>query len=128
MTAVIIALHVIACVLLITIILVQRGRGGGLLETFSGVESLFGTKTSAFLSRSTSVLAVIFFITCLSLAFLAARQSRSILRGTKPVTPEQQGNIVVTEPEQSTQELPQAPQPGEVVPKEIPQPDVPKVE
>jgi len=88
MTALIITIHVIACILLIIIILIQRGRGGGLAESFSGVESMFGTKTNAFLTRATSVLSVIFFITCLSLALLSVRQSRSLMKSVKPqVTP-----------------------------------------
>ena len=79
----IIALHVIACVLLIGIILVQRGRCGGLAESFSGAESMFGTKTNAFLTRATTVLSIVFFFTCLSLAFLSAKQSRSLMRDIK---------------------------------------------
>ncbi len=80
---IIIAVHGIVCALLITIILVQRGRGGGLAESFSGVESMFGTKTSAFLTRTTTVLSIMFFATCLSLAFFSARQSRSLLKDIK---------------------------------------------
>jgi preprotein translocase subunit SecG len=79
MIGLLVAVHVIACVLLIIIILIQAGRGGGLVENFSGVESMFGPRTSAFLTRSTSVLSVLFFITCLSLAFASARQSRSLM-------------------------------------------------
>ncbi len=80
----VIAIHVIACVLLIIIILIQAGRGGGLVEGFSGVESMFGPKTSTFLTRSTSILSTLFFITCIGLAFLSARQSKSLMTGIKP--------------------------------------------
>jgi preprotein translocase subunit SecG len=83
MMSFIIAIHVIACILLICIILVQAGRGGGLVENFSGVESMFGTKTNAFLTRTTTVLSVLFFFTCLSLAFFSAKQSRSLMQGVK---------------------------------------------
>lgn len=79
MTGLIIAIHVIVCVLLIILILIQRGRGGGLVDTFSDVESMFGTKTNAFLTRTTTVLSIVFFITCLSLALISARQSKSLL-------------------------------------------------
>ena len=61
-------IHVTVCVVLIIIILIQRGRGGGFIESFAGLESMFGTKTSAFLSKATSVLAVLFFLSCLTLA------------------------------------------------------------
>jgi len=78
-----ITIHVIACILLIALILIQRGRGGGLAESFSDVESMLGTKTNAFLTRTTTVLSVLFFITCLSLAVLSIKQSRSLMRNTK---------------------------------------------
>jgi preprotein translocase subunit SecG len=80
----VITIHIIICALLIIIILIQAGRGGGLVEGFSGVESMFGPKTSAFLTRMTSILSTLFFITCISLAFLSARQSKSLMSGVKP--------------------------------------------
>ena len=83
MMGLVITIHVIVCALLITLILIQRGRGGGLAESFSDVESMFGTKTNTFLTRTTTVLSVLFFITCLSLALLSIKQSRSLLRDTK---------------------------------------------
>ena len=83
MMGIVIAIHVIICALLITIILIQAGRGGGLVEGFSGVESMFGPKTSNFLTRMTSTLSTLFFITCISLAFLSARQSKSLMAGIK---------------------------------------------
>jgi preprotein translocase subunit SecG len=79
----IIVIHVIACIALIGLVLIQRGRGGGLVESFSGVESMFGTKTSALLTRSTTVLSIIFFISCLSLAVLSIKQSRSLMTNAK---------------------------------------------
>lgn len=84
---ILIGIHVIVCLLLISIILIQRGRGGGLVESFSGVESMFGPKTNTFLTRTTSVLVIMFFITCLSLAFLSARRSRSLMQKVKPPEP-----------------------------------------
>jgi len=83
MMLVIMVIHVIICLGLITLVLIQRGRGGGLVEAFSGVESMFGTKTNAFLTRATTVLSTLFFITCLSLAILSARQSKSLMRNIK---------------------------------------------
>jgi preprotein translocase subunit SecG len=107
MMGLIIALHVIICALLIIIILVQAGRGGGLVEGFSGVESMFGTKTNAFLTRTTSVLSILFFLTCLSLALLSARQSKSLMRNIKaqPQTQDQSQ----TQPEMPSQPQSQPP-------------------
>ena len=83
MMGLLITIHVIACIILIAIILIQAGRGGGLVEGFSGVESMFGSKTNTFLTRTTTILSTLFFITCLSLAFLSARQSKSLMRDIK---------------------------------------------
>ena len=75
-----IIIHVTACVVLIGLVLIQRGRGAGLVESFAGVESMFGTKTSTFLTRTTTIMSVVFFITCLALAILSVRQSKSLMR------------------------------------------------
>ena len=85
MMVIIIAIHVVVCFLLICLILVQSGRGGGLVESFSGMESVFGTKTSAFMTKFTSILSVLFFLSCLTLAFLSVRQSHSLMSVVKPV-------------------------------------------
>lgn len=83
MMTLIIVIHVIACVILITLVLIQRGRGAGLVESFAGVESMFGTKTNAFLTRTTTIMSIVFFLTCLSLALLSVKQSKSLMRNVK---------------------------------------------
>lgn len=110
----VIAIHVIACALLIAIILIQTGRGGGLVEGFSGVESMFGTKTNVFLTRATSILSVLFFLTCIMLALLSARQSRSLMRDTQAaaaVSPAaaQAPTTPVKQEELPKQEIPKTP-------------------
>ena len=87
MMAFFVVIHLIICLVLISTILIQRGRGGGFVEAFSGLESMLGTKTSAFLSRLTSVFAVLFFLSCLWLAFLSLQGSRSLMRGVQPTAP-----------------------------------------
>ena len=80
MMILLIIVHVFACIVLISLVLIQRGRGAGLVESFSGVESMFGTKTSVFLTRTTTIMSIVFFITCLGLAVLSVRQSKSLMR------------------------------------------------
>lgn len=77
-------IHVIVSLLLIFVILIQSGRGGGLIETFSGVESIFGPKTSIFLTRLTVILATIFIITCLTLTFLSKERAKSLMEKFSP--------------------------------------------
>jgi preprotein translocase subunit SecG len=88
MMSFVITVHVIACIFLITVVLIQRGRGGGFVSNLSGLETMFGTKTSAFLTKATTVSAVAFFITCLLLAVLSVNRSKSLLQGYKsaPIT------------------------------------------
>lgn len=81
---ILITIHIIVCIFLITIVLIQAGRGGGLAESFTGAESIFGTKTNAVLTRATTFFAVFFFITCLSLAVLAKQRSSSLIKGPLP--------------------------------------------
>jgi len=94
MIGLLVVIHVTVCVLLIFIILIQAGRGGGLVENLSGVESMFGPKTSTFLTKATTILSTLFFITCVTLAVLSARQNKSLIPAAEsqkavPTTPDQ---------------------------------------
>lgn len=87
----VIAIHVVASLVLIAVILLQAGRGGGLNETFGGssTQSILGTKTSVFLKRATAASAVIYILTCLTLAVMTSHRGRSLVSqgGTKmPIT------------------------------------------
>jgi len=65
--------HVIIAVIIIALILVQKGKGADMGSAFGAGASgtIFGAKGSAnFLSRTTAILATIFFITSLTLAYL----------------------------------------------------------
>lgn len=112
----IIAIHVIICTLLIIIILIQRGHGGGLVEGLSSLDSMFGTKTNTFLSKSTTVLSTLFLFTCLTLTIISARQSRSLMEKAKP---EQ------TQMQVETQAQPEVAPQTQTTPEVKPQPEVP---
>jgi len=77
----VIAIHVVASLVLIAVILLQAGRGGGLNETFGGssTQSILGTKTSVFLKRATAASAVIYIFTCLTLAVLTSHRGQSLV-------------------------------------------------
>jgi len=85
----VIAIHVIVSLVLIAVILLQAGRGGGLSETFGGgsTQTLFGTKTSVFLTRATAASAIIYILTCLTLAVMTSHRSRSLVATTPLKTP-----------------------------------------
>ena len=65
--------HVITAIIIVVLILLQKGKGADMGSAFGAGASgtMFGSKGSAnLLSRSTAVLATIFFITSLTLAYL----------------------------------------------------------
>lgn len=79
-----IAIHAIIALLLIVVILLQSGRSGGLTESFgAAAESLFGTKTNAFMVRVTTMLAILFIVSCLVLAYLSKQRSKSVMERAK---------------------------------------------
>ena len=90
MFIVLLVIHVIACMVLIAVILLQAGRGGGLSEAFGGSEtqSLLGTQAPVILKKATTISAIAFLITSLLLGMLTARRGRSLFQQMRsPVMP-----------------------------------------
>ena len=83
----VIVIHVMVCILLATIILMQSGRGGGLTQGFAAAETMFGAKTNSVLIKGTTILATLFLTACLSLAFMSAQKERSLMSNVVPVAP-----------------------------------------
>jgi preprotein translocase subunit SecG len=81
------AVHVIVCLILILVVLLQSGKGADLAGAFGGggTQTAFGSRGPAsFLSKLTTVSAIVFMITCLALSLMGTKtQSRSILDTTK---------------------------------------------
>lgn len=73
--------HVIVAVSLVFIVLLQTGRGAELGAAFGGMgQATQGRGQSTFLSKATTVIAVVFMSTSLSLAFISTnRPTTSIL-------------------------------------------------
>ncbi len=68
----------LCCILLVTVILMQSGRGGGLTEAFASAENMFGAKTNEVMVRTTVVLATIFMVANLILVHLSAQREHSL--------------------------------------------------
>lgn len=112
MSVVLIAIHVIVCIALIMIVLLQTGKGADIGAAFGvgASNTLFGsTGASTFLSKATTVAAVVFMITSLSLAFISGqRGGGSIMKDTKaPV--EQTVPVEQNAPATATPQAPAAP-------------------
>ncbi len=92
MPAIVIVLHVIVCIALIMIVLLQTGKGADMGAAFGGGSSqtLFGsTGASTFLGKATTVAAVIFMLTSLTLAYMSGGQTSKSLMDDAPAPIEQ---------------------------------------
>src|SRR5688500_2239849 len=73
-----IALHIIACLFLIGVVLLQQGKSQDLASAFGGggTQTAFGPRGSAnVLSRATTILAALFMVTSLALTMLRPQDS-----------------------------------------------------
>lgn len=73
--------HTLVCILLIIVVLMQSSKGEGLAGAFGGGGSgltgaVFGGRGAAsFLSKSTTVLAIVFMINCGALAYMSSNRT-----------------------------------------------------
>ena len=89
MTILIIVIHVMVCLFLIGVVLLQSGKSGDLAAAFGGQgsQTAFGPRGAAsVLSRATTWSAIIFMLTSITLSIFAARRTgpTSVLSGVKP--------------------------------------------
>lgn len=113
-----IVFHVLFAAGIVGLVLLQRGKGADAGAGFGSGASgtVFGARGSAsFLSRTTAVLAALFFVTSLTLAYLGSRQGADA--GPSSVI-----DRVKLPPAPATTEsaLPQMPAPTEVEPATAP--------
>jgi preprotein translocase subunit SecG len=75
MTTFLVVLHVMVCLILIVVVLLQRGKGAEIGAVFGGGASstVFGSRGAGnFLTRITTGAAIIFMVTSMALAYLNA--------------------------------------------------------
>lgn len=81
METVLYIIHVLVCIAMLPIILLQSGKGGGVSATFGGggAGTVFGSRgASSFLTKMTSGAAIVFMITSMTLSWYASK-SRSVV-------------------------------------------------
>lgn len=87
MTAILIALHIIVCIALIVVVLLQAGKGAEMGVSFGGGGSntVFGASGGRdFMSKVTAAAAIIFMLTSLTLAYFYGQPgSSSVMPETK---------------------------------------------
>ena len=84
-------IHVVVCIFLIIVVLLQSGKAADLAGAFGGMgsQTAFGPRGSAtLLSKATTISAVVFMITSLSLSILATKRAGlgTTVLETKPVS------------------------------------------
>ena len=116
MLTLIIVLHMLAAGGIITLVLLQHGKGADMGAAFGSgsAGSLFGSAGAAnFLSRSTAVLALVFFATSLGLTYLSApkkgggviQQLETPVVDVKPAAPASSAPAPAA-PQEKSQEIP----------------------
>ena len=79
-------LHVIVCVILVLVVLLQSGKGADLAGAFGGgaTQTAFGSRGPAsFLSKMTTIAAIIFMVTSIGLSMISTKTAaKSVLEGT----------------------------------------------
>jgi len=76
MYGLLLGIHLLVCLCLVAVVLVQSGKGGGLAGGAFGnaTQTVFGGRGGTdFVTRATIVLGVLFFVTSLSLALMTTK-------------------------------------------------------
>ena len=85
--ALITLIHVIVCVILIVVVLLQHGKSADIAATFGGAgsQTAFGPRgTATLLSKITTWSAIVFMLTSISLTIFATRdRSSSIMQNER---------------------------------------------
>ncbi len=91
MSAIIVILHVVICVILIVAVLLQSGKAADLAGAFGGggSQTAFGPRgTATILSKVTTISAVLFMVTSMGLWMLSGKGQRSVVSGQEPTKKE----------------------------------------
>jgi preprotein translocase subunit SecG len=86
-------LHVLVCVGLILVVLLQAGKGASMGAVFGGSsQTIFGSSgPGTFLSKMTTAIAVIFMLTSLALSYFATQKGGTMMKQvSRPPAPIQQ--------------------------------------
>ena len=105
--------HTLIAVLIIVLVLLQRGKGADAGAAFGAGASgtVFGARGSAsFFSRMTAVFATLFFVSSLGLAYLSSQSGTgptSLLEGAPPAAEERTDEIPLPSEEEPLSDLPE---------------------
>lgn len=94
MTTAVIVIHVAVCLALISIVLLQHGKGAGIGAAFGGSsQTVFGSTGAApFLAKLTAGVAILFMLTSMTLTFIGRQKEASVMEQLK-TTPAAQEQV-----------------------------------
>ncbi len=101
MDTLLIIAHVVVCLFLVGIVLLQHGKGADIGATFGGSsQSLFGTEGPLpLLNKITTAAAIIFMITSVSLAYVSTQKSSSsVMKNMVIEQPAAEQQVTVEQP------------------------------
>jgi preprotein translocase subunit SecG len=77
--------HILACLALVGLVLIQDSKGGGVFTSQATSNSVLGATGATSLAQTmTKVMAVIFALTCIGLSILSARSEKSVVDSALP--------------------------------------------
>jgi preprotein translocase subunit SecG len=84
MHTIVVVIHVIVSLALVSIVLLQHGKGAGIGAAFGGSsQTVFGSTGAApFLAKLTAIVAILFMCTSLGLTFMGRQPAASVMQGT----------------------------------------------
>lgn len=91
MSIIIATIHIIACIGLILVVLMQAGKGAGMGAAFGGSsQTVFGSSgATTLLTKATRIVALVFILTSLGITiFSGPKGSSSVMSGSVPVSQE----------------------------------------
>ena len=86
----VVTLHVLVCLMIIAVVLLQAGKGADIGSAFggSGSQAVFGSMgTPTVLGKATAVVAAVFMITSFGLSIMSHRRAVSIMPASGPAAP-----------------------------------------
>jgi preprotein translocase subunit SecG len=85
----VVTIHVVVCMLIIAVVLLQAGKGADIGSAFGGTgsQAVFGAMgTPTLLGKITTGVAIVFAITSFTLAMMGGQRGSSVVRDAPPVS------------------------------------------
>ena len=118
MESIVWSIHVIAAVVMVVMVLLQQGKGADMGAAFGSgsAGSVFGASGSAnFMSRSTALIATVFFCTSLGLTYISTNRTEDAgvmsRMGEMTESSETQSTLTEAESEQAEEPVSEIPEP-----------------